>query len=325
MGLLLSLTFIIAAPALNTDYQQLASLFPITQLPGDLLHILFGTLPFLVGYLFPDGRFVPRWTRWLALLVIFFVSAGTFFPASPLNTDNWPDPLRTLAQLMPVVAVVIAQVYRYLRVSSPVQRQQTKWVVLGILATIIYLVALSVITALNPDTTQARSLGFLFAEASYILAFLLVPLSIAFSILRYRLWDIDLLIKRTLIYSILTGTLALIYLGCVILLQNLVNRLTSQTGQSPVIIVASTLLIAALFQPLRRRIQRLIDRRFYRRKYDAARTLATFSATLRNEVDLTQLREHLLATVQETMQPTHVSLWLRPPTPKRKRDTDDAH
>src|SRR5947209_3726125 len=142
------------------------------------------------------------------------------------------------------------------------------------------------------------------------LAIMLLPLSIGISILRNQLYDIDRLINRTLVYGSLTSILALIYFGCVVLLQNLVNGLTGQAGQSPLIIVGSTLAIAALFQPLRRRIQAIIDRRFYRQKYDAARTLATFSATLRNEVDLNQLREHLITVVQETMQPTHVSLWL---------------
>jgi len=115
----------------------------------------------------------------------------------------------------------------------------------------------------------------------------------------------------------------LIYFGCVFILQNLVRGLTGQVGQSPLIIVASTLAIAALFQPLRRRIQKIIDRRFYRRKYDAARTLAAFSETLRNEVDVNQLREHLVEVVQETMQPAHVSLWLRTPERERKHTTKD--
>jgi hypothetical protein len=148
--------------------------------------------------------------------------------------------------------------------------------------------------------------------------FLLIPLSIGFSILRYRLYDIDLLINRTLVYGTLTVLLTLIYVGLVISLQAFVSLLTGQVSPSPVIIVASTLAIAALFQPLRHRIQRIIDRRFYRSKYDAARTLAAFSATLRQEVDLDQLREHLITVVQETMQPAHVSLWLRPPEQQRK-------
>ena len=145
---------------------------------------------------------------------------------------------------------------------------------------------------------------------------LLIPLSIGFSILRYRLYDIDVLINRTLVYGSLTALLALLYFVLIFALQSLFQGLFYQINA--VAIVVSTLVIAALFQPLRHRIQAIIDRRFYRRKYDAAKTVAAFSATLRNEVDLNQLREHLLTVVQETMQPSHVSLWLPPTKPDRK-------
>jgi hypothetical protein len=143
----------------------------------------------------------------------------------------------------------------------------------------------------------------------------LIPISIGFAVLRYRLYDIDLLINRSLVYGTLTVLLALVYVGLIIGLQALLGTIIKQ--DNGVAIVLSTLAIYVLFRPLRRRVQAIIDRRFYRRKYDAARTLAAFSATLRQEVDLEQLSEQLLAVVQETMQPVHVSLWLRKPEQHR--------
>ena len=147
----------------------------------------------------------------------------------------------------------------------------------------------------------------------------LLYLGLGFAILRFRLWDIDILINRTLVYLMLTISLALIYFGLVIGLGALVRLFTGQIAQSPVVIVVSTLAIAAFFQPLRRRIQAIIDRRFYRRKYDAAKTLEAFSVTLRTETDLDRLSEQLVAVVEETMQPAHVSLWLRPSEHDRTR------
>ncbi len=163
-----------------------------------------------------------------------------------------------------------------------------------------------------PSLSTSSSLYFLVSTYVYPVGLLLIPLTLGIAVLRYRLWDIDILINRTLVYGTLTASLALAYFGLIFALQYLLRGMINQNND--VAIVVSTLAIAALFQPLRKRIQAGIDRRFYRRKYDAAKTIAAFSATLRNEVDLTQLREHLLNVVQETMQPAHVSLWLRQPT-----------
>jgi hypothetical protein len=143
---------------------------------------------------------------------------------------------------------------------------------------------------------------------------LVIPPTLAIAILHSRLWDIDVIINRTLVYSFLTATLALVYIGLVIGLQFLLRGLTEGNQLA---IIGSTLIIAALFQPLRQRIQIVIDRRFYRHKYDATRTLEAFSATLRNELDLEQLSEQLTSVVEETMQPRHVSLWLRKPEQKK--------
>jgi hypothetical protein len=167
----------------------------------------------------------------------------------------------------------------------------------------------------------ARILYILIGVPAYYVFALLLPLSIGFSIMRYRLWDIDLLINRTLVYSLLTGLLFLVYFALVITLQLL---LSGVTAGSTVAKVGSTLVTAALFQPLRRTLQSLIDRRFYRQKYNATRALSAFSQTLRQEIDLEQLRERLVVVVEETMLPNHVSLWLRWPTSKRKT-TSDLH
>jgi hypothetical protein len=145
---------------------------------------------------------------------------------------------------------------------------------------------------------------------------LLIPISIGVAILRSRLWNIDIIIRRTLVYGWLTGLLVLIYFGSVVLWQT-IFRLFTGRAQSEVVTVISTLVIAALFSPLRRRVQAIIDQRFYRRKYDAARTLSAFSAALRDEVQLDRLTDEILGVVSETMQPAHVTLWLKETTAAR--------
>jgi hypothetical protein len=143
-----------------------------------------------------------------------------------------------------------------------------------------------------------------------------IPVAVGIAILRYRLYDIDLIINRTLVYGSLTAMLVAVYVGSIVLLQGFLRALTGQESQ--LAIVASTLAVAALFAPLRRRIQSFIDRRFYRRKYDARKTLEAFSATLRDETDLDALSDDLVGVVRERMQPAHLSLWLRPDTASKK-------
>jgi hypothetical protein len=280
---------------------------------SSLFDVINLTILVLIFFLFPTGRFVPRWTRWFIYIVIGIEIVIIIIPRFTA-----PEPLIDIYNYLFVsilFSLVIAQVYRYRRMSTPAQRQQTKWVVYSVVVSIISVIALLAIFQPLPGSL----LSALDIIANLLLT--LIPISFAVAMLRYRLWDIDIIINRTLMYGTLTAILALIYFGLVIGLESLVHLITGQVGQSPIVIVASTLAIAALFQPLRHRLQRAIDRRFYRRKYDAARTLEAFSATLRNEVDLGQLREHLLNVVQETMQPEHVSLWLRESGKGRKTNT----
>jgi hypothetical protein len=211
-----------------------------------------------------------------------------------------------LAALVVFGGTLFIMVYRYVRVFDGVQRQQAKWFVY---AAVISLCLLFLGTGL-PGVVPADSPSQLLFPTIILFSSALFYLGLGFAILRYRLWDIDAIINRTLVYGTLTILLGLVYVGLIFALQYLLRGIINQNNG--VAIVVSTLAIAALFQPVRHRIQRVIDRRFYRRKYNAIKTLEAFSATLRNEVELTQLREHLVAVVQETMQPAHVSLWLRP-------------
>ena len=271
-----------------------------------VLYVLGSGVYLLVFSLFPDGRFVPRWTRWLLPCWVVAGMVYLFF-----RDVSFAGQVYDLVWHAALVLIVVAQFYRYRSAASPLQRQQGKWILFGGSVAVIIIVGLIVPLYLFPSLEQAGSFYQLAIGPAYIVLSLIFPLCLGLAILRFRLYDIDIIIHRTLVYSTLTVLLAAVYFGLVFAMQFLLRGLISQT--SGVAIVVSTLAIAALFQPLRHRIQSLIDRRFYRRKYDAARTLATFSATIRDEVDLNQLRERLLAVVEETMQPAHVSLWLCPP------------
>ena len=221
-----------------------------------------------------------------------------------------------LAILVPVTygSTAVVLVYRYRRVFTQVERQQTKWVVFGVGMGVLLVIVSSIPTLVFPELDQPDSPYQVLGGLLFALLFLSIPLSVGIAILRYRLWDIDTLINKALVYGLLTALLGTLYVGLIIGLASLAGAITSSNpDQQPVALVISTLAIAALFQPVRHRLQAIIDRRFYRRKYDAEKALAAFSATLRSEVDLEQVRVQLLAVVQETMQPAHVSLWLRQP------------
>lgn len=263
-------------------------------------------IPFLC--LLPDGRFVPRWTRWLAGIWMLVCVVGYYTPPAPIlnaaSTNGFGMPM--IGSVF-FVAVVIAQVKRYRRYASPLQRQQIKWVVggLGAAMTCIFLSILGPAAA-RIDTTSllVNVLGGTFMS----LALLMIPASIVMAIVKTHLWDIDRIINRALVYLGLSTCLIGVYIGAVLLLQRLFNPLT---GQSDLAIALSTLVVAALFNPVRHRIHAMVDRRFYRQKYDAERALTRFGIAARDEVDLERLAGALTSIIAETVQPEHLSVWLR--------------
>jgi len=300
----------------------LAEEYHTLELPVEGVEFLGYTCLALFFCLFPSGRFVPRWTRWLAVAYLTALVPVLFFPHSPLDWANRFDIEVYPLGIAPFyVGFVAAQIYRYARVSGPAERRQTKWVVFGVAVAFGGLIGVLLSANLFWPIEEGTITYSLLALWAVVYGFmLLIPLSIGVAILRSGLWDIDVVINRTLVYGSLTATLAAIYFGGVAAAQAIFRVLTGQESQLAVVV--STLAIAALFIPLRRRIQSFIDRRFYRRKYDARKTLEAFSAKLRDETDLDTLSEDLVGVVRETMQPAHISLWLRPDTPSKIEQED---
>ncbi len=256
--------------------------------------------------LFPNGRFVARWIGITLLALCLIDIAPSFFPTMPFG-----DLIEAAFVVTGFPLVMASVVYRYRRISTPIERQQTKWVVLGVVLVFTAFMAWFLPQMiLYGALSQPGSLYDLIGHPLFTLSSLIIPICTAIAVLRYRLWDIDVIINKALVYGSLTLLLSAVYLGLVLGLESLASILGGATNQ-PVALVISTLAIAALFQPVRTRLQQVIDQRFYRKKYNAEKALAAFSATLRNEVDLNQLREHLITIVNETMQSEHVSLWLR--------------
>ncbi len=317
MALLTSL-FLVAFGTVTvdtTDAYALISSQPGWWLPVRGVEVVGEVCVVLFFLLFPSGRFVPRWTRWLAVAFIAYVVSDIPFP----ELYSGSPALETLSVWVFmgfVVSLLWSVVYRYRRVSTLAQRQQTKWVVygtaLGVAGTAPFQLPLD-LSLVGGDTPFV----LLVLNTGFTLSFLLLPLSISVAVLRSHLFDIDVVINRTLVYGSLTAMLIGLYFGAIVVLQRTFVALTGE--RSTLAVVASTLAIAALFNPLRRRVQGFVDRRFYRRKYDARKTLEAFSAKLRDETDLDALSDDLTSVVRETMQPAHVSLWLRPDTSAKDR------
>jgi hypothetical protein len=277
--------------------------------------------------LFPTGRLLsPRWrvVAWTTALVVLGSLISLALSPGPIQ-DFAPTPnpfgvrvvvpgfLHTLGSwlvLACIVAVVVSLILRFYR-SRGEERLQLKW--------FVYAATLGIL-AISLAGLVPAPLGVWIENLAWVVAPPSLAVSAGIAILRYRLYDIDILINRTLVYGSLTATLVVLYFGGIVALQRVFVVLTGE--KSTLAVVASTLLIAALFTPLRRRIQSFIDRRFYRRKYDARKTLEAFSTKLKNETDLESLNNDLVGVVRETMQPAHVSLWLRPDPAQRRVSAD---
>ena len=276
-------------------------------------------------YVFPDGRFVPRWTRWLVLVWLLMQIPWNLSYRSALYPANWHPLLFAPVEASLWGSALFAQVYRYRSVSGPQACQQMKWLVSGLAVVLTIVLPINLLDILAPELIAPGSAYEVAAVTLNFLGLLLMPVAMGIAVLRYRLYDIDLLINRALVYGALTALLVGVYLGSVVLLQRLMQVVTGEESQFAVVV--STLTSAVLFGPLERRTQAVIDRHFYRRRYDATRTLAAYGATLRDEVDLGRLTGDLMEVVQESMQPAHASLWLRAPDDSRLGDTfkDGAH
>ena len=277
-----------------------------------------------IPLLFPTGRPPsPRW-RWLivagvAMCAFLFFGATFVTELGPISgefAEAWtvPNPIGFLrSDAFPIVPWLISlgiitimgtvSLFVRYRRAATVERQQIKW--------LLFACGLFAILYVSPSFSREEHSHFsdVMNALLFLLAMPMIPLAIGIAILRYRLWDIDVIIRKTLVYGALTATLGLVFFGGVTLLQGVVGRLTG-TEDSPVAIVISTLLIAVLFSPLRRRIQDFIDRRFYRRKYNAEQALEEFAETARNETDLEALTDKLVEVVSQTMQPEQTSVWL---------------
>jgi hypothetical protein len=330
----LVIPLIVALDNLSWGYAYYGTFTRPGSLPGVNLAIIWnywtgrsvGLIPLTVLFLvFPTGRPLSRrwgWLAWIAagsMAVYMPLAAVAPFPISyfpfPLDVlgasqavKTWVSPLRWLSAVIPVLCTLLATVSLGVRLrrSRGIERQQLKWFVY---AAAFFIPGTFLIIVSGLQQAVPQNLLFAIGVIMTLLSISGMAVASAIAILRYRLWDIDLIIRRTVVYGALTATLVFVYLASIVLLQDVFVVLTGQ--QSAVAVVISTLLITALFNPLRRRIQNDIDRRFYRRRYDAERTLEAFAAELRQEVDLDQISHSLLAIAAESMQPEHASLWLR--------------
>jgi hypothetical protein len=311
IGLSVSLVLLVIPITLISDSGNVYESTPGLLIPGVFLSALGRITMLLFIYFFPNGRFYPRWAIIPLGAGIFITVISSILEITGLGFFSPVQITFLLVTFTVAFLGVIFQILRYVRSSTLIERQQTKWVLLGFIILIIsvpvWILFFGGGMSILPG--EPRLLGSLGGWLINMLLVAALPVTIAIAILRYRLWDIDVIIRRTLIYGALTITLAVVFFGAVTVLQSLFIAISGQ--RSAISVVISTLAIAALFSPLRRRIQNDIDRRFYRKKYDAEKVIAAFGAGLREEVNLDDLQNQIVAVVEQTLQPEHASLWLR--------------
>ena len=283
---------------------------PAWFVPVTLLQALvFGSL-ICFWTIFPSGRFVPRWSRFAALAWAIYTLSWLFFPA--LNPHQGQTALGLVIFVLASWAGIAAQVYRYRTDANAVERQQMKWVMAGFFSTAVAFGLLVCLFALGVDVHARQNLLLNVLSVAIGLTGTLIPLSIAVALSRTHLWQIDLIIRKTLQYGLLTAVLAGLYFAAVLLAQSAFVALTGE--ESALAIVLSTLLIAALFNPLRRRLQSFIDRRFYRSQFDRQQVLTRFAQVARDEVALDQLTAELSRVIWQTLQPDRQAIWLQAPS-----------
>jgi hypothetical protein len=308
VGLLFSY-FLIAFGSIGVNYGMLAASYPAFTLPINIISFLAYVSFALFFATFPDGRMTPK-AMWIPVglwSTIFFLDQFFGWPGRGTPLSYFLAPIAWVGILL---CGTLAQVYRYVRVSRAAERRQIKWVVFGITSMVVLIVGLyfsPLANQIGGAAVYSRTSLFLLVATNFLLT--IIPLSIGIAILHYRLFDIDVIIRRTLIYGVLTVLLASLFFGGVTILQALLGQ---SIGNSQLATVVTTLAIAALALPLRNRIQAVIDRRFYRKKYDAQKTLEAFAARLQSqgETDVNGLGAEVSGVIQQTLQPTSVKVWL---------------
>ncbi len=311
-ALLLGLEIIFIGVLTNPLFTSAGASLPVLREIREPLSWFGWPMFFVCFYLFPDGRFVPRWTQWAAPALVIMTSLGFVF-----NYSNAMPLWLTIGILGLILTALGSPIYRYFKVSDIAQKQQIKIVVLAAGALVAFVPSqIIVVMLLGGSATTIDALTWRLISGALSTMWMVLPIGIAIAVLRYRLWDIDVIVRRTLVYGLLSALLAGIYFGSVALLQTVITALTGQT-RSELVTVVSTLAIAGLVLPLRNGLQKSIDRRFYRRKFNAEQALARFSAEMRDAVEMEAIAAQLMDAVEETLQPERIHVWIAGAGPRK--------